>query len=261
MLETIEVTAGLVPAFVALVLVMGGAVVAAAHRAARVAGGGGAGARRAALVCALALAAWLAATFGLASRGVLRFDTMPPTMIVLLVVVLAGSLTIGLSRVGARLALGIPLGLLVVAQGFRLPLELIMHQLYLDGLMPEQMSYSGLNYDVLTGLLAIPVGVLYAMGRLPLSVVRAWNVMGLLLLVNVLTIAVLSAPTPLRVFTNEPVNVWVTMVPWVWLPALLVPLALIGHVLVFRRLRFEERAGDARFEGRPAAVPAAAPRG
>ena len=164
------------------------------------------------------------------------------TMMLLVAVVLATTILLARGRAGARVAAGVPLAALVLAQSFRLPLELIMHQLSVDGLMPRQMSYSGMNFDILTGALAIPVGLLYAFGRAPLALVRAWNWMGLALLVNVLTVAILSAPTPFRVFMNEPANVWVTQAPWVWLPTLLVPIALAGHVLVFRRLRLEAAA-------------------
>ncbi|HKQ78896.1 MAG TPA: hypothetical protein VJ810_34675 [Blastocatellia bacterium] len=61
--------------------------------------------------------------------------------------------------------------------------------------------------------------------------------MGLALLINIVTIAILSAPTPLRKFFNEPANTFVTYFPFVWLPAFLVQAAWFGHLLVFRRLR------------------------
>jgi len=73
--------------------------------------------------------------------------------------------------------------------------------------------------------------------RVPAWVVGAWNALGAALLANVLAIALLSAPTPFRLFQNEPSNVWVTRAPWVWLPSVLVLAAVLGHVLVFRRLR------------------------
>jgi hypothetical protein len=244
MSDSIEVTAGLTPAFVLLVLVMSVFFVAGMRRGAQAAGAGPGDVRRTTLRWAFGLIAWLALTWSLAAAGVLRFDSMPPTMVVLLVATLVASFRLARSRAGERMALGIPLGLLVLSQAFRLPLELIMHRLYVDGLMPEQMSYSGLNFDILTGALAIPVGLLVLAGRAPRWLVSGWNVMGSLLLANVLVIAILSTPTPLRVFMNEPVNTWVTQAPWVWLPTLLVPCALIGHVLVFRALR------------RPAVVPA-----
>ena len=62
---------------------------------------------------------------------------------------------------------------------------------------------------------------------------------------------ILSAPLPFRVFWNEPANVWVTRVPWVWLPAVLVLAALLGHIVVYRRLRAERRGLSARRRDRP----------
>ena len=107
--------------------------------------------------------------------------------------------------------------------------------------MPVQMSYSGFNFDILSGLSAIVVAVLIVRRPTALSAVRIWNVGGALLLVNILTIAVLSTPTPFRVFHNEPANEWIAHAPWVWLPSVFVVAAIIGHVVVFRRLRYESR--------------------
>lgn len=81
----------------------------------------------------------------------------------------------------------------------------------------------------------------------------AWNTLGLVLLANIVTVALLSAPTPLRVFMNEPANVWITHAPWVWLPAVMVFAALAGHVLVYRRL-LVEAATDAAGAVRPSTV-------
>jgi hypothetical protein len=57
-----------------------------------------------------------------------------------------------------------------------------------------------------------------------------------------LVIAVLSAPTPLPVFCHEPANVWITTFPYVWLPAVMVPAAIFGHLLVFRCLAMDAAA-------------------
>jgi hypothetical protein len=50
------------------------------------------------------------------------------------------------------------------------------------------------------------------------------------------TIAVLSMPTPFRAYDGPP-NVFVASVPFVWLPTVMVMAALLGHLLLFRRLR------------------------
>jgi hypothetical protein len=69
--------------------------------------------------------------------------------------------------------------------------------------------------------------------------VFAWNTLGLGLLANVLIVALLSAPTPMRRFMNEPANVWVTRAPWIWLPTVFVWAAIAGQALIYRRLWHE----------------------
>ena len=68
------------------------------------------------------------------------------------------------------------------------------------------------------------------------GLVLAWNVLGFVLLANIVTIAVLSTPVPFRRFTEGPANLLPGLLPYVWLPSFLVQLALAGHLLVFRRL-------------------------
>src|SRR3954451_7069896 len=114
-----------------------------------------AGDQKRAARAAIATAAWTAATFAAAASGRLSFTTTPPTMMVVIVLSLALALRIGLSGTGGRLAAGVPLAVLVGVQGFRLPLELLMHRAYGEGLMPVQMSYSGRNFDIVTGSTAL----------------------------------------------------------------------------------------------------------
>lgn len=227
--------------FALLALVVAAAFPVLVHRAARAAGEPDAAKRG--LRAAIVTAVWMAVTFAAAASGRLRFDTVPPTMGIVLIVSWAMALRVGLGRTGARLAEGTPLALLVLVQAFRLPLELLMHRAYAEGLMPVQMSFSGRNFDIVTGTTALLLGVAMTVwrGRVPLRLVLAWNVMGTLLLANILVIAILSTPTPLRVFMNEPANVWIAHAPWVWLATVLVPAAIAGHVIIFRRLRMEAR--------------------
>ena len=66
--------------------------------------------------------------------------------------------------------------------GFRLPLELAMHEMYERGVMPVQMSYSGRNFDIVTGISAFVVAWLVAQGRGGRLLITIWNLMGLALL-------------------------------------------------------------------------------
>jgi len=221
--------------FVALAIALGTLFVVAVFVSARRTGVDSASATRQALVAAALTAAWLAVTAIAASRGVLRWS--PPTIGAVLVATFAIAIGVGLSPLGRRIATGIPIAALVGFQSFRILVELLLHRAYVEGLMPVQMSYAGRNFDIVSGITALLLGAWLTSGRASRTVVALWNVLGVALLVNILAIAVLSAPTPIRVFMNEPANVWITRAPWVWLPAAMVLAAVMGHVLVFRWLR------------------------
>lgn len=197
---------------------------------------------RRAAVSAAAAATWLALTGALAAKGLLHFEP-PPTMVPVFVVTLAIAFCIAFSPLGHRLAVGLPIAALVLYQAFRIAVELLLHRAYNEGLMPVQMSYSGRNFDVVSGVTALVLGaVLVPRGDdWDRRLVFAWNTLGLGLLANIVGVALLSAPTPFRVFMNEPANTWITHAPWIWLPTVMVLAALTGHLLVYRRLWIESR--------------------
>jgi hypothetical protein len=195
--------------------------------------------RRVLVVTAAGAAAWMGGTWVVAARGILRqWHSSPPPLMILVVLIVALAVTIASTSYGRRLALGLPLWILVAAQSFRLPLELAMHQMYERGVMPVQMSYEGLNYDIVTGITAIIVAVVTRAGRGGRALVAAWNVLGLALLVNIMTVAILSTPR-FAYYGTDRLNEWVADPPYVWLPAVLVLAALAGHLLVFRALRLQ----------------------
>ena len=192
--------------------------------------------RTVAIACA-GSAAWLVLTWELAASGVLRrWDVTPPPFGLLVLIIVLLALRLGLGPVGRRFAQTIPLWLLVGVQGFRLPLELAMHRLAERGVMPGQMTYGGRNYDILTGATALVLAALIARGASSARVVRLWNAVGLVLLINIVTVAVLSTPR-IALFGVANVNTFVTYAPFVWLPAVMVLAALAGHIVIFRALR------------------------
>jgi hypothetical protein len=186
-------------------------------------------ATRVALAIGVAGALWMALTWIVADSGALReWNAMPPRIGLLVLAILAISGAIAFSPLGRALTHHLPLWTLIAVQSFRLPLELAMHTMSERGVMPEQMTYTGFNFDILTGLTAI--GVAFALrsavgGR---RLALLWNIGGLALLINVVTIAILSTPT-FAWFGHDRLNVWVTYPPYVWLPAVMVTAALTGH--------------------------------
>ena len=124
--------------------------------------------QRAARAAGLALfmtGTWMVTAWQLAASGVLRnWSATPPPFALLVVTILLLAFRLGLGSAGRQIARAVPLWMLVGVQGFRLPLELAMHRMYERGIMPVQMSYSGLNYDILTGISALIVAALLLSG-------------------------------------------------------------------------------------------------
>ena len=178
---------------------------------------------------------WLAVT------GVLGYTTTlhdlsqrPPRLLALVGVAFVGTYFASYFPAVSKLIESPGLVWLIGLQVFRVGVEIFLYLGYRAGFVPVQMTLEGRNWDVLTGLTALPIAWLVAKGRAPKWLIYAWNTMGLALLLNVMTVAVLSMPTPLRHFQNEPANTFVAYFPYVWLPTYLVPVAWMSHLLIFR---------------------------
>ena len=192
-----------------------------------------------ALAAVAVAAVAMGASGALAASGALSdLDARPPPVALLLVALSAGTAALAVSRFGDRL-LRLPLAALVGFQAFRVPVELLLAASSRAGVVPVEVSYHGLNYDVVTGVLAVGLGVWLWRGSPPRRVVLAWNVLGLALLAVVVAVAATSA---FGVLETDPRMTLPASWPGVWLPAWLVQLAFLGHLLVFRALRRERGA-------------------
>ncbi len=164
---------------------------------------------------------------------------IPPRVAPYLALTIAACVAFASSRAGRALALHTPLFALVGFHAFRLPLEIWLHTMSGEGLIPVQMTWSGWNFDVLTGASAILVGALAWKGLAPRALLWAWNLFGSALLLVVISVAVTSAPTALRMFTDGPSLDLVFHAPFNWIATVLVSGALVGHVVLARRLLME----------------------
>jgi hypothetical protein len=183
---------------------------------------------------------WLVPPAWMARSGALRFDTVPPNILLVVGVLTVATVILAFSAIGNRFR-RLPLYALIGYQAFRIPVEWMLFRLHEEGVVPVQMTFAGYNYDVVTGVAAVALAFWAARRRIPGGIVLFWNVLGLALLLNIVTIALLSAPVPFRTFTNEPANLLPLTFPYVWLPCFLVQAALFGHIIVFRRLRHGDR--------------------
>jgi hypothetical protein len=93
--------------------------------------------------------------------------------------------------------------------------------------------------DMITGAVALLLAPALALGfGLRSFWLKVWNAFGALDLLAAVTLAVLSAPgTPFRVFTEGPGTQIMGMLPWIFVPAMLVPIDLLVHFTIAARLK------------------------
>ncbi len=126
---------------------------------------------------------------------------------------------------------------IIYLQTFRFPLELLFLWFMSADVLPVQMTLEGRNPDMLIGITA-PFIAYFGIqkGKLPRWAIISWNIIGLGFLFNIVTIAMLSVPGPMRYFMNEPANTLVMEFPFQLIPTFLVPLALFLHLFSLRQL-------------------------
>ena len=164
-------------------------------------------------------------------------NTIPPRFIFLLAPGVLALVLLFLSQKGRTFSDQTNLRWLTLLHVIRVPVELVLFSVFQAGLIPELMTFEGYNYDILSGISApliyYAVFVKKWIGNKGLLL---WNVLCLGLLINILTIAILSAKTPIQQLAFDQPNVGVTYFPFVWLPAVVVPIVFYAHLASIRQL-------------------------
>lgn len=114
----------------------------------------------------------------------------------------------------------------------RVPVEIGLYALYLNGEIPVIMTFSGLNFDILFGISA---AVLWGYGfifqrEIPSTLFRAWNSLGIVLLLFIVGLAILSAESPIQLLAFDQPNKALLTFPYILLPGIIVPLVLLAHL-------------------------------
>ena len=169
-----------------------------------------------------------------------NFNLFPFNVMPVIAIPLITILIITFSKTFKEIVIHIPQQNLIRLQSFRIFVEILLWALFITNVAPVQMTFEGRNFDILSGLTAIVVAYLATRNSISKPILVIWNIACLGLLINIVSIAILSMPTPFRVFMNEPVNTVVTQFPVSLLPALLVPLAYALHFFSLRKLAPEK---------------------
>ena len=186
---------------------------------------------------------WLALTATMGILGTVSdFSTMPPKFVFILSVPLTTVLIITFHKSVAASLPAVSPSSLIAFQSMRVGVEICLYLLFLAGALPVLMTPEGRNFDVLIGLTAF-LAARWSIVPARRNLAIAWNILGILLLANVVIHGLLAAPTQFQVFHTDPSNTVIATFPWIWLPGFIVPLALAGHLLSLRQLWLLRSAG------------------
>jgi hypothetical protein len=190
------------------------------------------------IVFSIIICLWLALHTVLALNNFYTVtDTMPPRFVLLVLPPLVVIIILFVTHSGRRFIDSLSLKTLTQLHVVRIFVEIILFWLLIYKYVPKLMTFEGRNFDILAGLSA-PVIAYYGFTKNTLSkkFMLVWNIVCLLLLLNIVINAVLSAPFPFQQFAFDQPNIGVLYFPFVWLPAFIVPVVLFSHLVSIRRL-------------------------
>lgn len=112
----------------------------------------------------------------------------------------------------------------------RIPVEIVLLYLFFYKMVPELMTFEGRNFDILAGLTAPIIGLLYLKNKISKQTLLIWNMVGLLLVLFILVNGILSAELPFQQFGFEQPNRALGYFPYILLPSTIVPLVIYTHL-------------------------------
>lgn len=112
----------------------------------------------------------------------------------------------------------------------RLPVEIVLAQLYVHKMVPELMTFHGRNFDIIMGISAPILAYLFIRKISGQNILLVWNCIGLCLISFILVNGLLSAELPFQQFGFEQPNRAVMYFPFILLPATIVPIVIWTHI-------------------------------
>jgi hypothetical protein len=140
---------------------------------------------------------------------------------------------------GLAFILSLNLTYLTLIQVIRVPIEITLFRLYIETNVPEIMTFEGRNFDIISGIIA-PF-ITYLVVKNPLKnkyIILIYNIIALGLLINIVALAILSAPTSFQKHGFNQPNIAILNFPFSLLPTVIVPIILFCHLAsIFKLLK------------------------
>jgi hypothetical protein len=138
---------------------------------------------------------------------------------------------------GKKIIDSLPVYYLTLLHIIRIPVEIGLWILFIHKSIPQIMTFEGFNFDIFAGISA-PLIAYFAFVNKKLSrnLVLLWNFISVALLLNIVVIALLSAPSPIQQFGFSQPNLAILNFPFSWLPTIIVPIVLFCHLATIRKV-------------------------
>lgn len=191
----------------------------------------------------IVIVSWMTFQSALAATGFFSFtNAVPPRLLLLLVLPLVSIAVIFSTEKGKFFLGSFDVKLLAILHTVRISIEVVLFWLFLNKTIPQLMTFEGRNFDLISGITA-PLIYYFGFVKRTISIkaMIAWNFVCLAILMFTVTNAVLSAPTPLQKFAFDQPTIAVLYFPFVWLPGVVVPLAIFSHLISIRFLIKESK--------------------
>lgn len=163
-------------------------------------------------------------------------QTTPPRLIFMLLPTIILMVFLFNLKKGKAFIDSLNLKYLTLLHSVRILVEIVLMQLFIANAVPQVMTFEGRNYDILSGISALVIFYFgYIKHKLNRKIILAWNIICLLLVINVMVYGILSAPSILQQLNFDQPNIAVSHFPFVWLASFIVPVVVFSHLVAIRR--------------------------
>ncbi|MEZ5425731.1 MAG: hypothetical protein R2747_05660 [Pyrinomonadaceae bacterium] len=139
----------------------------------------------------------------------------------------------------------LPLRTLTLLSVIRIPVEIVLLWLFQQGAISRLMTFEGFNFDILSGLSApLIYWLAFRENKINRPLLIGWNIGALILLIIIVSIAAVALPSPMQQIAFDQPNRAVMYFPYIWLPAIVVPIVLFSHLVSLKQLLFSRSSSE-----------------
>ncbi|MFT6883739.1 MAG: hypothetical protein ACJAVY_002545 [Marinoscillum sp.] len=195
---------------------------------------------KAPMIALFGMIGWIGLHTILTNSGYFQdFEAFPPRIFLFVGATLLFIIILFAIPRGRAFLAKMPITTLTYIHLIRVPVEIVLFWLFLNEVVPADMTFEGSNLDILSGITAPFVGV-FLVGKKRSNRIGAilWNLVALGLLFNIVITAILATPYFNEVQSGGILNSAIFYSPFSLLPLFVVPVVLFSHLVSLYQLIF-----------------------